>query len=84
MSTVRKFRVWDSNFINSVLEKSQQIKYNIENLAKEAGEVSDLPKSVVPTEFLHNLVSCYEAVFNLLLDHDLVSAGYPKKSSTLH
>jgi hypothetical protein len=71
-----KFRVWDSIALAEALKLSIQIKSTIEQTCiKNNLQVHTLPGSLVPTEYLYNLVSAYEAAYNRLLELDLVKTG---------
>jgi hypothetical protein len=72
-----KFRIWDSTLLTRYLNLSVQIKEQIEAHASASANnnVYDLPPSLVPTKELYDLLSCYEAMYKKLLDHDLVTTG---------
>ena len=47
-------------------------------------ELKNLPMSLVPTDVLYDLMMCYHAMYNKLLEESLVQNGYPKTSTTKH
>lgn len=82
------FRLWDSVSINEALKVLIQIKHKIEDISYSAKTSPDmLPPSIVPTEELYNIAACYEAMYKMLLDRDLVETGNlksPKKRNNLN
>jgi hypothetical protein len=39
---------------------------------------NELPMSMLPTHILYELTACFEAMYDKLLDEDLIVSGYPK------
>ncbi len=73
------FRIWNSDTINDSMQHVIQLKELIEEVCiKEQVNPIDLPHSVVPTVMLYDIAACYDAMYEMLLKHDLVKAGYPK------
>lgn len=74
--TMRKFRIWDSAELASNLKTAIQIRAKIQEIAVESGvSIDKVPQSLVPTSTLYNLTVCYEALYNKLLELDLVETG---------
>jgi hypothetical protein len=85
MTNKRKFRYWDNKLIFHSLQRAIQIKHKIEEQCK--GQEVDpytLPMSLVPTHILYDLTACYEAMYDKLLDEELITSGYTKTQPTLH
>jgi hypothetical protein len=81
----RKFRVWDNKFLFQTYQQTIQIKEKIEERCGDTLLPSSLPASVISTDNLYNLVSCYVALYDKLLEHELLTAGYsPKSSKSYH
>jgi hypothetical protein len=80
----RKFRLWDNKLLFDVYQKASQISGKIEEKCNENTSPDMLPASLVPTDILYDLVACYEAMYNKLLDEELLVAGFPKTSKTNH
>lgn len=78
----RKFRFWDNNALFQVLEQVTQIKSVIESKCSETVGPESLPMSVIPTEVLYDIAACYEAMYDKLLEEELLVAGYPKSTNT--
>jgi hypothetical protein len=78
----RKFRVWDNITLFQALEQTNQLITKIEELCGDDTGPKDLPMSMIPTDILYNIAVCYEAMYDKLLDEDLLVAGYPKSNST--
>lgn len=82
--TIKKFKHWEQTLIYSTLEKAMQVKLGIHDMCfTNKTNPKDLPPSIVPTEVLYDICSCYEALFEKLLKNDLLSAGYPKSNPTI-
>jgi hypothetical protein len=81
----RKFRFWDNKTLFQNLERTLQFKEKIEELALEQEKnVTELPDSVVPTYVLYELVLCYEAMYDKLIEEELLTHGYPKSTTNQH
>lgn len=84
MST-RKFRFWDNKVIFHNLQRVIQIKQKIEQQCIE-NEVNpnSLPMSMIPTDVLYDMAACYEAMYDKLLEEELITSGYTKTQPILH
>lgn len=80
-----KFKRWDQKTIFNTLQKVIQIKAKIEEHAEEnqAGPAS-MPSSVIPTDVLYDITSCFAAMYDKLLDRELLEAGYPKTDKNIY
>lgn len=83
---MKKIKVWHSNTLANILTISTQIQAGVDALAinTEAQSLNDLPPSLVPTHALYELCLCYEMLYNKALEHDLLSTGNIKSTSTLN
>lgn len=83
---MKKLRVWNSAVLTSVLNTSTQIQAGVGNLAINTGvqSLSDLPPSLIPTETLYELCLCYDMLYAKALEHDLLSTGNIKSTSSLN
>lgn len=81
----RKFRFWDNRLLFQNLERVLQFKNQIEEISVvNQTEVEDLPQSIIPTATFYELLLCYEAMYDKLLEEELVTHGYPKSTTTQH
>ncbi len=81
----RKFRIWDNKLLFQTYQQSIQIKEKIEQLCGDKLNPEDLPHSAVPTNTLYTMLACYEAMYDKLLEEELLQAGYsPKSSKSYH
>ena len=84
MITTKKFRSYDQKTIFTVLQKVVQIKYEIEQQAQEKQlHPAEMPQSLLPTDVLYDISSCFEAMYEKLLAKELLDAGYPKQEQTI-
>ena len=83
---MHKFRLWDSDELYKNLKTATQIKTKIQEIAVETKtSIHDIPQSLVPTSILYDLIVCYEAMYNKLLDSDLIRIGNSKTNkNNLH
>lgn len=76
LQIMRKFRIWDSEELSKNLKTAIQIRSKIQEIALETGvPIPNIPQSLVPTSMLYDLTVCYEAMYNKLLNLDLVETG---------
>ena len=80
----RKFRVWDNRLLFQTLEKTLQLKNKIDEHCGDEFNAEDLPMSIIPTEIIYDIAICYEAMYEKLLEEELLVAGYPKSSKSYH
>lgn len=80
----RKFRVWDNNLLFEVYQQTSQITSTIESKCNPETSPDMLPPSMVPTDILYNIASCFDAMYIKLLEEQLLTAGYPRMSKTAH
>ncbi len=72
-------KLWDSTAAALGLKHALQIKENIEELCYENKTIpSELPESLLSTDLLYNLVSCYTIMYSRILDDDLLKTANPK------
>jgi hypothetical protein len=80
----RKFRHWDNKLLFDVYQKAVQISGKIEEKCNDEVSPDMLPESLIPTDMLYDLTSCFEAMYDKLMEEELVTAGFPKSSKTNH
>lgn len=83
---MKKIKVWHSNTLANILTISTQIQAGVDALAINTGAQSlgDLPPSLIPTETLYELCLCYDMLYAKALEHDLLSTGNIKSTSSLN
>lgn len=79
-----KFRARDQKVLYGVLQKVIQVRYEIEQQAIEKQiHPADMPMSMLPTNVLYDITSCFEAMYNKLLAKELLDSGYPKQDQNI-
>lgn len=81
-----KIRVYESKALADNYSKLAQILQKTTE-AMEASKVSDInlmPPSLVPTSLLYEVALCYDIMYNMLIDRELLSIGSPKSNNTSH
>ena len=79
--------MWDSAALCDTEKVVIQIRDKIEKLSHETKtEVQDLPDSLIPTAYVYDIVACFDAMYNMLLERDLVETGNIKfsKHNNIH
>lgn len=88
MSKKPGFRIWDSASLADSEKICLQIKENIEVMSQENRlETQYMPPSLVPTQYFYDIVACFDAMYNMLLERDLVMTGNlksPTKRNNIH
>jgi|688.fasta_scaffold1006953_2 hypothetical protein len=80
-----KFRVWDSIQLHETVKHSIQFRAKLEQLCIENNQdLTELPDSLVPSVILYMLVASNEAMFNKLLEQDLLKTLNPKQNPNIH
>jgi len=85
MANKREFKHWDSKLLFNVLQKVVQIRDTIEKQCYEKQiNPENLPMSMLPSNVLFDMAVCYEAMYDKLMEEELVVCGYPRSSPTYH
>ena len=80
-----KFRVWESIQLHETLKHSIQFRAKLEQLCIEnQQDLTQLPDSLIPSVILYMLVASNEAMYNKLLEQDLIQTLNPKQNTNLH
>ena len=81
MGVVKPFRVWDSATLQDTVKCAIQIKQKVDEICLENKVVAtQLPNSLIPTAQLYDLAVTFIAIYERLLDHDLVKTGNLKSN----
>jgi hypothetical protein len=80
-----KFRVWDSIQLHETIKHSIQFRAKLEQLCIEnQQDLHELPDSLIPSALLYMLVTSNEAMYNKLLEQDLIQTLNPKHNLNIH
>lgn len=72
----KPLRLWENVACNDAVKHCIQIRENIEYLAIQNNiHIKDIPASLVPTTMLYNIASCYEILYSLGLEKQLLETG---------
>lgn len=81
-------RAYTTQAVVSSLGIATQIRVQIDHLLAsnnlEPAELFRLPNSAIPTGELYQLCLCYEAMYTLLEQHELIKDGNVKQTGTIH
>lgn len=80
----RKFRIWDSKLLTQMCEVAMEIKDGIEQALPPGAGPEHLKVTAISTATLYDLVSCYEAMYESLLNEELITHGYPTQTNRTH
>lgn len=84
---MNKFKVYDSKLLADIYNILSQIQTHIADIINSTEEIKgpeDVPPSMVPTDVLFNISTCYLAMYDKLLDNDLVKNGNFKTNQTIN
>jgi len=80
-----RFRIWDSIQLHETIKYSIQFRAKLEQLCVDnKTELNNLPDSLVPSALLYMLVISNEAMYNKLLEQDLIKTLNPKQNLNIH
>ncbi len=72
----KPLKLWENVAINDAIKHALQIRENIEHIAITNNvPIGEIPASLIPTNILYNIVSCYEILYTLGLDLELIKTG---------
>jgi hypothetical protein len=77
--------MWDSIHIHETIKHGIQFRTKLEQLCIENSKnLEELPDSLVPSNILYMLVVSNEAMYQKLLERDLIETLNPKQNNNLH
>jgi len=80
-----KFRIWDSIQLHETVKYSIQFRAKLEELCVASEkQLTELPDSLIPSYILYMLVASNEAMYNKLLEQDLIKTLNPKHNLNIH
>lgn len=81
----KQFRIWDSIQLYETVKNCIQIKTKLESICVENGKyLTDLPDSLLPSELLYIIAVSNEAMYNKLLEQDLLKTLNPTTNLNIH
>lgn len=79
-----KFRHWDNKLLFQGYEQVSQILAKIEEQVDDNYLPEDMPMSMIPSNIIYDISAGYMAMYEKLLEQELLEAGYPKSTNTYH
>jgi hypothetical protein len=71
-----KPKLWEDPYLSSAVSLTLQIVENLESASKSSGvPVYDLPDSIINSELLYHIATCYNTLYETLLDQDVKLYG---------
>ena len=81
----KPFRIWDSIQLHETVKNCMQFRLKLEQLCIEnEKQLHELPDSLVPSDLLYMIVASNEAMYNKLLEQDLLKTLNPINNINLH
>lgn len=81
----KKFRIWDSIQLHETVKNCTQLRFKLEQICIEnEKELAELPDSLIPSELLYMIVVSNEAMYNKLLEQDLIKTLNPTTNTSIH
>lgn len=78
----QKFRSYNSDLLTKYYGVVLQLQQGIQEFAEET-PMEELPQSLIETPVLFNITACYIAMYNRLLDYELIKDGHHSTSKEL-
>lgn len=81
----KKFRIWDSIQLHETVKNCTQLRFKLEQICIEnQKQLAELPDSLIPSELLYMIVVSNEAMYNKLLEQDLIKTLNPTTNTSIH
>jgi hypothetical protein len=81
----QQFRIWDSIQLHETVKHCLQLRFKLEQICIEHDKsLAELPDSLVPSELLYALAASNEAMYNKLLEQDLIKTLNPTTNLNFH
>jgi hypothetical protein len=81
----KQFRIWDSIQLHETVKNCMQLRYKLEQICiEQEQQLAELPDSLVPSELLYMIVASNEAMYNKLLEQDLIKTLNPTTNINIH
>jgi hypothetical protein len=81
----KKFRIWDSIQLHETVKNCTQLRFKLEQICIEnEKQLAELPDSLIPSELLYMIVVSNEAMYNKLLEQDLIKTLNPTTNTSIH
>jgi hypothetical protein len=81
---MKKLNIWDSSFLAANYNIASQAVAKITKVCEGGVDVNTLPPSMFPTESLYNICAGFTAMYETLLDQQLLKAGNKKQANQIH
>ena len=81
----KKFRIWDSIELHETVKNCIQLRLKLEQICIEnKKQLIELPDSLIPSELLYIIAASNEAMYNKLLEQDLLKTLNPTTNPNIH
>ena len=81
----KKFRIWDSIQLHETVKNCMQLRFKLEEICiEQQKQLAELPDSLMPSELLYMIVASNEAMYNKLLEQDLLKTLNPTTNINIH
>lgn len=81
----RKYNIWESDQLNSTMEKCAQLLSNFNKVAEETGTYpSDIDTLSIPAHLVYEICESYVVMYEKLLKEQLLITGNPVANLNIH
>jgi hypothetical protein len=81
----KQFRIWDSIQLYEAVKNCMQLRTKLEQICiEQQKELVELPDSLIPSQLLYIIVASNEAMYNKLLEQDLIKTLNPTTNLNIH
>lgn len=81
----QQFRIWESVQLQETVRNCIELRFKLEQICiEQEKQLTELPDSLIPSELLYMIVASNEAMYNKLLQQDLLKTLNPTTNINIH
>jgi hypothetical protein len=81
----QQFRIWESVQLQETVKNCIELRFKLEQICiEQEKQLTELPDSLIPSELLYMIVASNEAMYNKLLQQDLLKTLNPTTNINIH
>ena len=81
----QQFRIWESVQLQETVRNCIELRFKLEQICiEQEKQLTELPDSLIPSELLYMIVASNEAMYNKLLQQDLLKTLNTTTNINIH
>lgn len=81
----KQFRIWESVQLHETVKSCIELRFKLEQICiEQQKQLAELPDSLMPSELLYMIVASNEAMYNKLLEQNLLKTLNPTTNLNIH